>query len=95
MTQHSAPTASWPQSFDKLFRSYLTLGEGEEMTPELNPAERGLDSLATVGLLLDLEQAFSVTIPDDLLASLTNADIGGWWALLERAGATADQQADQ
>ena len=80
----------WPPSFDALLRSYLEIQEGEDITPEMNPVDYGLESMATVSLLLDLEERYSVTIPDDQLTTVASADVGGLWALLESAGAVRD-----
>jgi acyl carrier protein len=77
----------WPPSFDALLRSYLNLEEGEEITPEINPVDRGLNSMATVSLLLDIEETYAVTVPDDQLTTLASANVGQLWALLEAVGA--------
>jgi acyl carrier protein len=79
----------WPPSFDALLRSYLKLDEGEEITPEMKPVDHGLESMATVSLLLDLEERYSVTIPDDQLTTIASADVARLWALLESAGAVS------
>lgn len=86
-------SAPWPPSFDALLRSYLKLEEGQEILPEMNPVDYGLDSMATVSLLLDLEETYAVTIPDDRLATLASADVGQLWALLEDEGAVRDDTA--
>lgn len=77
----------WPASFEALLRSYLELDEGQQITPDLNPAEHGLSSMATVSLLLDLEETYEVTIPDDQLAVLASANVKQLWAILEAEGA--------
>ncbi len=45
-----------------------------QMTDEL--AELGLDSMGAVGLLLDLEGAFSITFPDPMLVPETFQTVG-------------------
>ena len=52
--------------------------------------DRGLDSLATVGLLLDLEQRYAITIPDERLTALASVTVGELWVILEEAGAKND-----
>ena len=52
------------------------LDEGQElaMTDEL--AGLGLDSAGAVGLLLDIEGAFAITIPDEMLVPETFRTVG-------------------
>lgn len=85
------PHRPWPPSFDALLRTHLSLGDGEEIAPELTPFDYGLDSLSTVGLLLDLEEQYAITLADDQLAQLGSADTAGLWALLAKAGAEWDE----
>jgi acyl carrier protein len=85
-------SAPWPASFDTILRSYLTLADGEQITAELNPVDRGLDSLATVGLLFDLEQRYAITIPDEQLTALASANVGELWVILEKAGAAREDE---
>jgi acyl carrier protein len=73
-----------------VLRSYLSVDAGVGLKPDVSPLEYGLDSVGTVGLLLDLEERYAVTIPDDQLTRIASADIAGLWALLESAGAEWD-----
>ncbi|MFI6776082.1 phosphopantetheine-binding protein [Nocardia sp. NPDC050412] len=74
----------WAEPFEKKLRTYLPLLSADtELTPDLNLANHGLDSLATVGLLLDLEETFAVTIPDHLLSVDTFATPAGLWAVID------------
>jgi acyl carrier protein len=41
------------------------LGAGEPLAPLQDLGEAGLDSMASIDLLLDLEKTFGVSIPDD------------------------------
>ncbi|MEX2578405.1 MAG: phosphopantetheine-binding protein [Verrucomicrobiales bacterium] len=43
------------------------LAKGDSVGAEDNLGELGLDSLASINLLFDLESEFGVTIPDDVL----------------------------
>lgn len=83
-------STSWPSSFDELLRSYLSLEESQELAPDMNPVDHGLNSMATVSLLLDLEERYGLTIPDDQLATLATANVGQMWALLVEVGAVRD-----
>jgi non-ribosomal peptide synthetase component F/acyl carrier protein/aryl carrier-like protein len=56
----------WDDPFDALLRDALAAGHYHgELTPDLALADAGLDSFGFVGLLVALEQAYSITIPDD------------------------------
>ncbi|GAA4009616.1 hypothetical protein GCM10022384_63900 [Streptomyces marokkonensis] len=74
----------WPQSFEQILRAHLTfLPADEPVVPELPLVDRGLDSLATVSLLLDLEEAFALTIPDELLTAKTFATPADLWSVID------------
>lgn len=75
----------WTVTFEETLRVYLTFLPPElPITADLNLVDHGLDSLATVGLLLELEDAFEVTIPDELLDDAdTFATPAGLWSVIE------------
>lgn len=73
----------WPQPFEQILRAHLTfLPADEPVVPELDLAAHGLDSLANVNLLLDLEEAFDLTVPDELLTAKTFATPVGLWSVI-------------
>ncbi|GAA3728851.1 hypothetical protein GCM10022225_07810 [Plantactinospora mayteni] len=79
----------WSADFERVLRRYLPLlGADTPLTPELSLTEHGLDSLGTVSLLLDLEDTFDVTIPDELLTLTSFASPGAWWDMLTKVGAS-------
>lgn len=56
----------WDEPFEALLRDSLAAGSYEgELTPDLPLADAGLDSLGFVGLLVALERAYGITIPDE------------------------------
>jgi non-ribosomal peptide synthetase component F/acyl carrier protein len=58
----------WDDTFESLLRSVLTFLPPEEpLTPELELAAAGLDSLSTMELLASLENAYDIVIPDERL----------------------------
>ncbi|MEV4690567.1 phosphopantetheine-binding protein [Micromonospora echinospora] len=76
-------TAQWPEQFDAILRAHLPLLEATEpLLPDVALADLGLDSLATVTLLLELEDEFGVTIPDELLNENTFATPQQLWLVL-------------
>jgi acyl carrier protein len=62
------------------------LGADTPLTPDLSLNDHGLDSVETVSLLLDLEDSFGVTIPDDLMTLTSFASPGNLWDMLAKAG---------
>ncbi|MEV6690297.1 phosphopantetheine-binding protein [Micromonospora sp. NPDC051196] len=77
--------ADWPDEFEKAVRQYLPMLEEEVvLTAESSLSAFGLDSLATVGLLVELEETFAVQFPDEDLAAETFASPGALWAVIER-----------
>jgi acyl carrier protein len=59
----------WDDRFEALLRSHLPfLDVEEELQPNLNLRELGLDSLGVVDLLVSLENTYSVRFVDDALS---------------------------
>jgi acyl carrier protein len=57
----------WDDQFETLLRDALDAASFDgPVTPDLSLADAGMDSFGTVGLLVALEQAFGITIPDDV-----------------------------
>ena len=54
----------WDETFDELLRGTFAASSAT-LTPDTPLAEAGLDSFGTVGLLVAIEQAYDITIPDD------------------------------
>jgi acyl carrier protein len=72
----------------RVVREHLRfLDATDPLPPDANLRELGLDSLAAIDLLLDLEQTFGVVFPDQLLTEetfRTARNIAGAVALLTR-----------
>jgi acyl carrier protein len=74
----------WNDQFEVLLRSHLPfLSAAEELRPELDLREFGLDSMGVVDLLVSLESEFRVRMTDDLLSMDTFATPGVLWAALD------------
>jgi acyl carrier protein len=80
-------TTEWDARFDDVLSGVLPL------LPELRPdtclRNHGLDSLATIEVLIQLEDAYAVSIPDALLTADTFATPASLWNVLVSVGATA------
>ncbi|MFJ2766855.1 phosphopantetheine-binding protein [Streptomyces sp. NPDC087300] len=80
------PAAPWPPDFENTLRLHLPLlDEDRPLSPELVLSDHGLDSLATVSLLLDLEERYAVTIPDELLSAQAFGSPAELWAVVALA----------
>jgi acyl carrier protein len=78
-------SADWPEEFEKLLRSYLPLLRADApLAPDTLLADLGLDSLSTVGLLVDVEDFFCVQLPDDALTPDTFATATSLWSVVAR-----------
>ncbi|GAA0682439.1 hypothetical protein GCM10010193_40270 [Kitasatospora atroaurantiaca] len=72
---------TWSRDFDEILGQHLPLSGG--VVPEdALLADLGLDSLATVSLVMDLEDGFNLSIPDNLLVSETFETAGALRAVI-------------
>ncbi|WP_431936233.1 phosphopantetheine-binding protein [Micromonospora sp. RP3T] len=72
---------NWPQEFESKLRALLPrVALDEPLRPDLNLPDAGLDSLATVNLLIDLEDEYDIRFPDEMLQASTVATPAGLWA---------------
>jgi non-ribosomal peptide synthetase component F/acyl carrier protein len=61
--QRAAP---WDEGFEELLRGVLAdSAHGGELDPDVPLADAGLGSMATVGLMVAIEQLYDLVIPDD------------------------------
>ena len=82
----------WDEQFENLVRTYLPfLPAGEELRPDLELREFGLDSLSVVDLLVSLESAYGIRLAEDALSMDTFSTPAVLWEALfsiERQGAS-------
>jgi acyl carrier protein len=78
------PDHDWPQSFEEILHRHLPFADNQPLNVDDGLADLGLDSLGTVALLLDLEEGFVVTIPDNLLVAKTFATVGSLWSVIAK-----------
>lgn len=65
-------TDDFSRKLQGVLRRHLKfLDPGAALTPDAALGALGLDSMAAVNLLVDLEEVFGVQIPDDLLSAET------------------------
>ncbi|MCF4136977.1 phosphopantetheine-binding protein [Streptomyces sp. Tue 6430] len=60
------PAAPWDEGFEELLRRVLPdSAHGGGLDPDAPLADAGLDSMATVGLMVAIEELYDLVIPDD------------------------------
>lgn len=77
------PIPAWTPSFETVVSSHLPLLGEDPLSPDSSLADMGLDSLALVALLVDLESQFDVMFPDELLNQETFKTAGSLWEVVE------------
>lgn len=82
----------WDERFEDLLRTHLPfLPDDQEIRPELDLREFGLDSMGVVELLVTLESEYCVRLTDELLSMATFATPGVLWATLDEIQQSEDQ----
>jgi acyl carrier protein len=75
--------APWPAVFEETLRAHLPeLAPDVALRPDDQLRDLGLDSFGTVELLVSLENAFEVMLPDDALTEETFFTAGTLWTVL-------------
>lgn len=75
------PATQLPPEFEAILLQHLPLIESVPM-PDEPLADLGLDSLGTVRLVMAIENALNVSIPDDLLIPETFATASALWKVV-------------
>ncbi|MFD0340138.1 phosphopantetheine-binding protein [Streptomyces sp. NPDC127117] len=79
MTANETP---WPETFETVVRGHLPLLGAEPLLASTHLGNAGLDSLATISLLIDLEEQFAIAIPDEHLDADSFATVGSLWSVV-------------
>jgi acyl carrier protein len=73
----------WNEQFEVMLRAHLPfLPEDEDLSPDLDLREFGLDSLGVVDLLTSLESEYRIRLDDDILSMSIFATPGVLWTTL-------------
>lgn len=76
----------WSDDFERVLRAHLPQLEPDwPLAPDQVLADVGLDSLESVSLLLDLEDAFGTSFSDEVLATGRFDTPESTWQLLQAA----------
>ena len=87
------------ESMDPLHRYHdvlcgrLPFTGSESLGPDDPLMDLGLDSLTIVQLIGDLENAFHIDFPDDLVDAETFATVGSLWAVVQGLATAGDSAA--
>jgi acyl carrier protein len=84
-------TTSWNASFVLTLREHVPLLPATgELSPAADLYDLGLDSMRSIQLLLALEDALDISIPDDMLTADTFRTVGNIWTLVQAAHSGQD-----
>lgn len=77
----------WDREFERILRTFIPSLEPElPLTGDEAMSELGVDSMSVVQLVIALEEAYSVTFPDESLTQdRLNTPLAVWAALAEVA----------
>ena len=90
-TPPASPAGEIPLPFQELLRPHLPYSGAGALAADADLAGRGLDSMAGVQLLSDVEAEFGVELPDEILDEATFATAGSLWAAVSAlVGSGAD-----
>jgi acyl carrier protein len=79
-------TNSWNDSFVQTLREQIPLlPAAGELSPAVDLYDFGLDSMRSVQLLLALEEALDISIPDEMLTADAFRTVGSIWTLVQAA----------
>ncbi|MGH8792443.1 MAG: acyl carrier protein [Stackebrandtia sp.] len=74
-------------TFTTMLKPFLKFLDGQELTPDSNLPELGLDSMQAVELLFAVEDEFGIELPDDKLTDSTFETAGSLWGAIEQVRA--------
>lgn len=72
----------WTEPFEEILRAHLTVSPGAPLLADALLDRLGLDSMGTVMLLVQLEEAYSIVIPDELLEPGTFRTAASLWSVV-------------
>ncbi|GAA1329772.1 phosphopantetheine-binding protein [Saccharothrix algeriensis] len=74
----------WPAEFEEVLGAHLVERPAPgALAPDLDLEGAGVDSVTVIGLMVDLEDRFSFTFPDELLTTNTFATPGNLWKAID------------
>lgn len=87
--------APWDERFERILRSNLNLlAQEAPLAVDASLSALGLDSMQTVALLVELEDTYEITFPDESLTADTFATAGNLWTQVAACAAIASPSPD-
>ncbi|MEN3305275.1 MAG: hypothetical protein V7603_1477 [Micromonosporaceae bacterium] len=83
-------SASWFGPFEELIRAKLGMAPDGPLRDDDLLIDLGLDSFGSMALLMELEDAYGVVFPDEMLVPATFATAGALWSSLQALTAHAE-----
>lgn len=77
-------SASWPPEFEKLLKRHLPFADEAPIRAEERLSDLGLDSVATVRLMLELEDTFGVIFPEEVMNLETFSTSSRLWSVVSQ-----------
>jgi acyl carrier protein len=75
--------ADWPDEFDVILRRHCQLDDADApIDPDAMLTALGMDSMEVVEFIVSIEDAFDLTIPQELLTPQTFATPGTVWNMV-------------
>ncbi len=75
--------SEWHESFETVLRPHLRyLAEDAPVNPHESLLALGVDSMGTVQILVDIEDAFGILFPDEMLTQETFRTPASLWQVL-------------
>ncbi len=71
-----------PHDFQNILRSHLPFADSGALSGFDDLAGLGLDSMGVVRLIVDIEDAYGIQVPDEILDERTFATVGSLWEAL-------------
>ncbi|CAM5506372.1 hypothetical protein SALBM311S_05428 [Streptomyces alboniger] len=75
-------TDTWDSRFEELLRSAAPMLPAGSIDPSEDLRNAGLDSMASVELLLQIESTYAIVVPDEALTQQTFATPRDLWAVV-------------
>jgi acyl carrier protein len=73
----------WPPEFEEILRRHCRLADpAQPISPDVSLMLLGMSSFGVLGMIVDLEDTFAVTVPDDMLTGDQFATAGSVWTHL-------------
>lgn len=82
---------TWPDRFETILRGHLPMLPADApLAPDADLLALGMDSMETVSVLLELEDGFAVSFPDELLTRETFGTATRLWQAVDSLRASRE-----